>query len=192
MFQCPICSRLLKSRSGLSGHLQFKHGTKLRALPAAPQQLVPAPIKALEAGVSVGPLEQFIDGLEGTVYFIETDVRQLVLAIEMQEVILWGIDTDVGILQTAIKEQHEQHQEAVELMRQGMAKLTEEVKALSRSIVQLNDKVETLTTDRHPPGFCRERSCKAECYIRLKELEADTEKSIDSRFLTEKLRRLGF
>ena len=192
MFQCPMCPRQLKSRSGLSGHLQFKHATKLRALPAAPKQLGPAPVIALEAALGVVPLEYIVDGLECTLYMVDNDVIRLVEAIEMQEIILWDIDTGVGMLQTATKELHEQHQQAMELMRQGMAKLTEEVEALARYIVRLNGNVETLTADRHPPGFCREKSCRAGCNIRLKELEADTEKLIDYRFTAEKLKRLGF
>ena len=192
MFQCPMCPRLLKSRSGLSGHLQWKHATKLQALKAAPEQLGPAPAKALEAAPGVVPLEHIVDGLECTLYMVDNDVIRLVEAIEMQEIILWDINTDVGLLQTEMKDLREQHKKAMEVIAQGMAKLTAEVKCLSQHIVRLNGKIETLAADRHPPGFSREKSCKAGCNIRLKELEADTEKLLDYRFTAEKLKRLGF
>lgn len=192
MFQCPMCPRQLKSRSGLSGHLQFKHGTKLRALEAAPQQLGPAPAKAFEAAPSAVLLEHVIDGLECTVYMIETDVGQLILAIDMQEVILWDIVTNVGILQAAIKAQSERWEKTMELMTQGMTKLTADVDVLTRVVVQLKDNIETLAINRHPPGFCQERLCTGNCHIRLKELEAGTVKLIDNRFRDEELKKLGF
>ena len=191
MFQCPMCPRQLKSRSGLSGHLQWKHATKLQALKAAPEQLGPAPAKALEAAPGVVPLEHIVDGLECTLYMLDIDVIRLADAIDMQEVNLWKIVTDVEIINAEIKVEGERAQKAMEEMTQGITKLTKDVDLLARSIVQLSEKFETLAANRHPPGFCQKRSCVANCDAQLKELRANTDTQIGYRIAEEKLKLYG-
>ena len=189
MFQCPMCPRQLKSRSGLSGHLQFKHATKLQALKAAPEQLGPAPGKALEAAPDVTLLYQLLDPIECTVYMIDHDVSRLASAVEMQEVILWETDTKVDLLRVEIKSQSEEHQKGMELVKQEMAKLITDVDVLARGIVQVSDKIEKLMSDRHPPGFCQEMDC--DCHAQKENLRTETKKLIDNQFILEKLKRLG-
>ena len=186
-----MCPRQLKSRSGLSGHLQFKHATKLRALAAAPDQVEAVPARALEAAPGVVPLEHIVDGLECTLYMVDNDVIRLSSAIEMQEIILWDIDTSVGIIQSEIKTQGELHQKAIDRTTQGIAKLTADVDLLAQRMVELIENFEIFAANQHPPGFCQKRFCSADCDTQLKELRANTEKQMDHRFTEEKLKRLG-
>ena len=109
----------------------------------------------------------------------------------MQEVILWDIVTNIEILQAAIKAQSEKHDKLMEVLMQGMAKLTADVDVFARGIVQLNDKIEILVSNAHPPGLCQQRSCVANCDSQRKELIADIEKQVDYRFNVEKLKRYG-
>ena len=166
-----MCLRLLKSRSGLSGHLQFKHATKLQALKAAPEQLGPAPAKALEAAPGVVPLEHIVDGLECTLYMVDNDVIRLCASIEMQEIILWDIDTNVETIQSEMKAQGELHQKAIDLTTQRIAKLTADVDLLARRIVRFIENFEILEAYQHSPGFCQKRFYVADCYTQLKELK---------------------
>ena len=191
MFQCPMCPRQLKSRSGLSGHLQFKHATKLQALETAPEQLEALLARALQVAPGAVPLEHIVDGLECTIFMLDNDVIQLSSAIDMQEIILWDIDTNVGIIQSEIKTQDGLHQKTIDRTIQGIAKLTADVELLARRMVELIEKFETFAANQHPPRFCQKRFCVADCYTQLKELSANTEKQIDHRFTQEKLKRLG-
>ena len=186
-----MCPRQLTSRSGLFGHLQWKHATKLQALEAGPEQLEAVPAKALEAAPGVVPLEHIVDGLECTLYMVDNDVIRLCESIEMQEIILWDIDTNVETIQSEMKAQGELHQKAIDLTTQRITKLTADVDLLSRRIVRFIEKFEILASYQHPPGICHKRFCVADCYTQLKELSANTEKQIDHRFTEEKLKRLG-
>ena len=191
MYQCPMCPSQLKNRSGLSGHLQWKHATKLQALRTAPEQLKAAPAKALEAAPDVVPLEHIVDGLECTISMLDNDVIQLSSAIDMQEIILWDIDTNVETIQSEMKAQGELHQKAIDLTTQRIAKLTAAVDLLARRIVRFIETFEILASYQHPPGFCQKRFCVADCYTQLKVLSANTEKQIDHRFTQEKLNLYG-
>ena len=145
-----MCPRQLKSRSGLSGHLQWKHATKLQALEAGPEQLEAVPAKALEAAPGVVPLEHFVDGLDCTLYMVDNDVIRLVEAIEMQEVNLWKIVTDVETINTEIRALDEQHDKAIVQMTPRMDTLMEYVGETAKGIVFLNDKIEKLAAVRNP------------------------------------------
>ena len=131
----------LKSRSGLFGHLQWKHATKLQALEAGPEQLEAVPAKALEAAPGVVPLEHFVDGLDCTLYMVDNDVIRLAEAIEMQEVNLWKIVTDVETINTEIRALDEQHDKAIVQMTPRMDTLMEYVGEITKGIVFLNDKI---------------------------------------------------
>ncbi|MFC1932996.1 hypothetical protein ACFLXU_05145 [Chloroflexota bacterium] len=44
-FQCKHCGNLFRTRQGLSGHIQFKHGTKQNALAIAAKDILDIKIK---------------------------------------------------------------------------------------------------------------------------------------------------
>lgn len=173
MFSCPMCPRQLKSRSGLSGHLQFKHATPFRALEAAPEQPGAATSVALQAASEAMLPEHFAEAMESTVYMINSDVLEVASKIELQEVILWWIDTNVEFLQSDIKSQREEHQRASDLMMQSVSKLIKDVGVLSLYVERLSTKLDRMTAvvnqqaGRHRPGFCGQPSCEANCHTSL-------------------------
>ena len=92
-----------------------------------------------------------MDGLECTLYMVDIDVIRLAEAIDMQEVNLWNIVTDLETINTAIKAGVEKHEKAMEQIMQRMDTTLEYIGVIARGFAFLNEKIEKLAANRYSP-----------------------------------------